>query len=518
MNTSIKRTKDARESIKVGIDKVVDTVKVTIGAKGRNVLISQGHIFSPTITNDGISIAKSIFLPDPFEQAGVLIVRDVATTTNEIAGDGTTTSMVLLQAIINEGLKHIGEGVNVIELKKGIQEATDKVIQALKDMSVPVKTLKEARQVAEISAESQELGHTIADIVYKIGKNGVVTLEESQTVGIESHIAEGMQLDKGYVSPYMSTNLEKLEAEYTDVPVLILDRKIETFADMVPLLDKIIASGKRSLVIFCEDMEGEALTSAILNKTKGVIGIVAVAVSKIDMEDIATLTGGTVVSDESGIKLGEAELSILGMAKKVQSSKNKTVIVAGQTKEVNEKVKQLIAQKELVSDKTRLEDRIARLTGGVAVIKVGAATESDRTYLKLKVEDAVNATKSAMEEGIVIGGGSALIKASRVLGNTVGDRIVKQAIQEPLKQICRNAGMEGDDIYEVLHILNESDAKVGYDVFTNTIQNDMFKAGIIDPVKVTRTALLNSSSAASTFLTTDAALANIEEKDEIKRN
>ncbi len=531
MSKIIKFNEEARKSLKKGIDVVADAVKITIGPRGRNVVFEKAY-GGPTITNDGVSIAKEIVLKDKFENMGAEIAKEVATKTNDIAGDGTTTSMVLLQAIVSEGTKHTSMGVNAMMLRTGIETASTEAIKALRSIAKPIKSKEEIRQVATISAESEEIGHIIADTIEKVGKDGVVTVEESQSIGIDSEVVEGMEFDKGYVSAYMVTNPERMEAEYSDVPILLTDRKISSIKDILPLLEKVAQTGKKELVIIAEDVDGEALTTFVLNKLRGGFNVLAVKApgygdkKKEMLADIAVTIGAKVVSEELGVKLESAEPSMLGRAQKVISTKDKTIIVGGKGKktDIETRLASLRAQKETTTskfDKEKLEDRIAKLAGGVAVIKVGAATETEMKYLKLKIEDAVNATKAAIEEGIVAGGGSALIRAAKKIRENaemataqeqkLGYEIILKALEAPLKQIAINAGKDDGSVI-VNKVMESIETSAGYNATTDSIEKNMLEKGIIDPVKVTRTALENAASAAAILLTTEVAIADEPEE------
>ncbi|MEX1026710.1 MAG: chaperonin GroEL [Candidatus Paceibacterota bacterium] len=520
----------ARKSLKRGVDRVADAVKVTIGPRGRNVVLDKGY-GSPTITNDGVSIAKEIELTDKFENMGASIVKEVANKTNDGAGDGTTTSVILTQSIVTEGLKHTTMGMNAMAVMHGIDQAAQETVAALKSIAKPIKTREEIKQVASISAESDEIGEIVADTLDKVGKDGVVTVEESQSFGVESEVVEGMQFDKGYVSPYMVTDNERMEAEYKDAPILITDKKVSSVKEILPFLEKLSQSGKKDLVLIADDIEGEALATFVVNKLRGsfnVLGIKAPGYGdkKKDMlQDIAIVTGGKVVSEETGMKLDTAELDVLGKAGKVVATKDETTIVGGKGKkaDIEARANQLKTQLENTDskfDKEKLEERIARFAGGVAVVRVGAATETEMKYKKLKIEDAVHAAKAAIEEGVVPGGGSALVKAGEKVraknksfenqATEVGYNIVLRALEAPLRQIIANAGREDASVVVAQVRSDEND---GYNAVTEEYVKDMIKAGIVDPVKVTRMAIENASSAASTLLTTEAAVAE-EPKDE----
>lgn len=530
MSKIIKFNEDARKALKRGIDTVADAVKITIGPRGRNVVLDRGF-GGPTITNDGVSIAKEIVLRDKFENMGSEIVKEVATKTNDIAGDGTTTSVVLTQAIVAEGLKHTSMGVNAMALRAGIEEATELAVKALKEISKPIKSNDEIRQVATISAESKDIGAIIADTIEKVGKDGVVTVEEAQTLGIASEVVEGMQFDRGYVSAYMITNTDRMEAEYRDVPILVTDKKISTIKDILPLLEKVAQSGKKELVIIADDVDGEALTTFVLNKLRGGFNVLAVKApgygdrKKELLADIAATIGAKVVSEELGVKLETAEFEVLGRAAKVIAKKDTTTIVDGKGKkaDIDDRVASLKKQRQASEskfDKEKIDERIAKLSGGVAVIRVGAATETEMKYLKLKIEDAVNATKAAIEEGIVAGGGSALIRAARKIHEKRADEkferlsaetklgydIIARSLETPLKQIAVNAGKDDGSVI-VNKIMESKEENAGYDAHKDIVIKDMIGAGIIDPVKVTRTALQNAASAAAILLTTEVAIA-----------
>lgn len=531
MSKVILYNEDARKALKRGVDTVANAVKVTIGPRGRNVVLDKGY-GSPTITNDGVSIARDITLKDKFENMGAEIVKEVAQKTNDVAGDGTTTSVILAQALIAEGMKHTTVGVNAMMVRSGIEKAIDAAVKALKTMAKPIKSDEEVRQVATISAESSEIGNIIADTIKKVGKDGVVTVEESPTFGIESEVVKGLQFDKGYISQYMVTNADRMEAEYRDVAVLVTDKKISIIKDILPLLEKLAQSGKKELVIIAEDVDGEALTTFVLNKLRGGFNILAVKSpgygdrKKEMLVDIATVLGATLVSDEMGVMLEQVELDVLGRADKVVSTKDVTTIVGGKGKKsaIDERIAQIKAQRGTVKNKfdtEKMDERIAKLSGGVAVIRVGAATETEMKYLKLKIEDAVNATKAAIEEGIVAGGGTALVRAAKYVRSSkternaeenIGFEIVLRALEAPLRQIVINTG-KNDGSSMVEKITEAKSDSAGYSAVDDTFESDMVKRGIIDPVKVTRSALENAASAASILLTTEVAIAE-EPKEE----
>jgi chaperonin GroEL len=561
MSKKILYNEDARKALKKGVDAVADAVKITIGPRGRNVVLEKSY-GSPTITNDGVSIAKEISLADKFENMGAEIAKEVATKTNEIAGDGTTTSVILTQAIVAGGMKHTTMGVNAMGVRIGIEEAAKHVVAALKQIAKPIKTDEEIAQVATIASESPEIGRIIADTIKKVGKDGVVTVEEAQTIGVDSEVVGGIEFDKGYISPYMVTNAERMEASYEDAPILITDKKISSIKEVLPLLEKLAQTGKKELVIIADDVDGEALTTFLVNKLRGGFNVLAVKApgygdSKKEMlADIAVTVGATIISDDVGmstggatsgtgsaksphgpIKFDKAELTVLGKARKVISTKDNTIIVGGKGKkaDVDARIAQLKAQhknaaaKKSVSkyDQEKLESRIAKLSGGVAVIRVGAATETEMKYLKLKIEDAVNATKAAIEEGIVAGGGVALIKAAEFVRGTsaknpamvesgkIGFDIVLTALEAPLKQIAINAGKDDGSVIveKVKNAKGNGSGNAGYDALKDEMIADMILAGIVDPVKVTRSGVENACSAAAILLTTEAAIADEPEKE-----
>ncbi len=528
MAKTILFNEDARKALKRGVDAVANVVKVTIGPRGRNVVLDKSY-GAPTITNDGVSIAKEISLKDKFENMGAEIIKEVANKTNDTAGDGTTTSVILTQAIINEGLKHTSMGVNAMSLRAGIEQAAAKAVAVLGSIAKPIKNKDEIRQVATISAESEEMGVIIADTIEKVGKDGVVTVEESQTFGVDSEVVEGLELDKGYVSPYMITNPERMEAEYKDVPILLTDKKISGIKEILPLLESLAQSGKKELVIIAEDVEGEALSTFILNKLRGGFSVLAVKApgygdrKKEMLEDIAVTVGAKVVSEDLGVKLESATAEMLGRAAKVVARKESTVIVGGKGNKsaVENRVKSLKKQKETTDskyDKEKIDERIGKLSGGVAIIKVGAATETEMKYLKLKIEDAVAATKAAIAEGIVAGGGSALVRVAKKMKTqkatdfatpetALGHDILLRAFEAPIRQIVLNTG-NADGSVAVEKIMNSDKENAGFNAATEEFSEDLIKDGIIDPVKVTRSALQNAVSAASIFLTTEAAVAD----------
>ncbi|MBY0539305.1 chaperonin GroEL [Patescibacteria group bacterium] len=522
---------DARSAIKAGIDIAAKAVKVTLGPRGRNVIIDKGY-GGPHMTNDGVTIAKEISLKDKFQNMGAEIVKEVANKTNDLAGDGTTTSVVIFQALVDEGMKHTAMGLNAMGIRKGMEDAAEATVKALKALAKPVAGAKDIKQVATISAESAEIGETIADVIAKVGQNGVVTVEESQAFGIDKEIVEGMEFDRGYVSPYMVTNTERMEAEYKDALVLVTDKKIASIQEILPALELVAKTGKKELVIIADDVEGDALPTFVLNKLRGAFSVLAVKAPgygdrKKDMlQDIAITIGATVISDDVGLKFDAVELSMFGRASKVIASKDSTVIVGGKGKksDIEARVSTLKKQREATDskfDKEKFDERIAKLSGGVAVIKVGAATETEMKYLKDKIEDAVNATKAAIAEGIVPGGGTALVKASQKVEaganwgkmtkeEEIGYRIVLSALVRPLKQIAINAGKDSGDV--VVEAVKNAKGMAGYDAVNDEIVADMLEAGIIDPVKVTRGGVQHAVSAAAILLTTEAAIADEPEE------
>ncbi len=534
MSKKILYNEHARKALKRGVDTVADAVKITIGPRGRNVVLDKGY-GAPTITNDGVSIAKEISLKDPFENMGVEIIKEVATKTNDNAGDGTTTATILTQAIITEGMKHTTMGVNAMGIKAGIESAAKYAVHELKKLAKPIKTDEEIHQVATISAESAELGKIIADTIKKVGKDGVVTVEESQSTTLEDpEIVEGIQFDKGYISAYMVTNAERMEAEFKDPAILLTDKKVSSIKEILPLLEQLAQTGKKELVIIAEDVDGEALATFVLNKLRGAFHVLAIKApgygdaKKAMLEDIAVTIGATVITEDVGITFEKATLAMLGKARKVIATKDKTVIVGGKGKksDIEARVAQLKAQRDDASSKydiEKLEQRIAKLSGGVAVIRVGAATETEMKYLKLKIEDAVNATKAAIEEGIVAGGGVALVKVAGKIAEwlanpknvvtpeiRLGNEIVIRALEAPLKQIVVNTGKEDGSV--IVDKVKQGKGNLGYDALTDQMISDMIAAGIVDPVKVTRLGVENACSAAAILLTTEVAVAEDPEE------
>ncbi len=522
---------ELKKKLLKGVDTVADAVKVTLGPRGRNVILDKGY-GGPTITNDGVSIAKEISLKDKFENMGAEIVKEVANKTNDLAGDGTTTATVLTQALVREGLRQTTLGLNSMAVRHGMEMAAKDVVAALKEQAIKISTTEEIKQVATISAENEEIGLKIAETIEKVGKDGVVTVEESQSFGIETELTEGMEFDKGYVSPYMVTNPERMEAEYKDAHILITDKKISTVQQILPLLEKVAQSGKKELVIIADDVDGEALTTLVVNKLKGGFSVLAVKApgygdrKKEVLGDIAITTGGQLITEELGLKLEDAQLAHLGRADRVVATKDSTVIVGGkgEKKDIENRVGALRTQeKETTSkyDKEKLQERIAKLSGGVGVIRVGAATETEMKYLKLKIEDAVNATKAAIEEGIVSGGGTSLAKAAATVEKgmpknlsqeeAVGYSIVLKALEMPLRQIVDNTGKHDGAV--IVEKVKTAGGNAGYDAAKGEMVADMIKAGIIDPVKVERASVEHSVSAAAILLTSEAAVADAPEPE-----
>lgn len=527
MSKQIEFSERARQQIKQGVDKITNVIKVTLGPKGRNVILDKGY-GSPVITNDGVTIAKEIELKDKIENLGVEIVKEVANKTNDIAGDGTTTAALLTQAIVQEGMKNVTAGANPLALREGIQKATEKVVDGLRKISKKISSKEEKANVATISAQDPTVGKLIAELMDEVGAEGVITVEEAKTFGVSKELKEGMQFDEGYVSPYMVTNTDKMNAELTNPFILITDNKISSINEILPILEKVTSAGRKEIVIIAEDVEGEALATLIVNKLRGTFTALAVKAPgfgdrrKEMLQDIAILTGGQVISQELGLKLENAELNMLGEADRVIATKDNTTIVGGKGKksEVQKRIGQLKVQIEKTEsdfDREKLEERLGKLSGGVAVIKVGAATEVEQKEKQHRIEDAVAATKAAVAEGVVPGGGVALIRAARGLDELklrgdekVGLQIVKRAVEEPLKQIALNAGKEGSVVVERVKKL---EGAKGYDAAKDTYK-DLFEAGIVDPTRVTRSALQNAASAAAMLLTTEAVVTDLpKEKD-----
>ena len=525
MAKQIKYGVEARKALEAGVNQLADTVRVTLGPKGRNVVLDKSF-GAPLITNDGVTIAKEIELADPFENMGAQLIKEVASKTNDVAGDGTTTATVLAQAMVNEGMKNLAAGANPIILRKGMKKATDAAVEAIKKMSQPVGGKSQIARVAAISASDDEVGTMVADAMEKVSKDGVITIEESKTMKTELDLVEGMQFDRGYLSAYMCTDMDKMEANLDDPYILITDKKISNIQEILPILEQIVKMGARLLII-AEDVEGEALTTLIVNKLRGTFNVVAVKAPgygdrrKEMLQDIAILTGGTVISEEVGLELKDATMEQLGRAKSVKVQKENTVIVDGNgSKEMIAarvaQIRKQIGETTSDFDREKLQERLAKLAGGVAVIRVGAATETEMKEAKLRMEDALNATRAAVEEGIIAGGGSAYAHATvdvqKVVDTLEGDektgaKIILKALEAPLFHIVANAGLEGAVI---VNKVKESPVGEGFDAYNETFVN-MIEAGILDPVKVTRSALQNANSVASTLLTTESVVATIKE-------
>lgn len=524
MAKQIKYGEDARKLLESGLNQLADTVKITLGPKGRNVVLDK-KFGAPLITNDGVTIAKEIELEDPFENMGAQLVKEVATKTNDVAGDGTTTATLLAQVIVHEGLRNVAAGANPMVVRKGIEAAVNEAVDGLRELSVPVGSKQAIEQVAAISASNEEVGKMIADAMEKVGKDGVITIEESKTMKTELNIVEGMQFDRGYCSAYMATDTDKMEAVLEDPYILITEKKISNIQEILPLLEQIAQRGKKLLII-AEDVEGEALATLVINKLRGVFTCVAVKAPgfgdrrKAMLQDIAILTGGQVISDELGMDLKEATLDLLGTAKQVKVDKENTVIAGGtgDPAEISARIKSIRAQMEETTsdyDREKLQERLAKLAGGVAVISVGAATEVEMKELKMRMEDALAATRAAVEEGIVPGGGVALLsvidRVKKFADSCTGDKktgveIIVRALEEPLRQIAKNAGVEGSVVVE--NIKREKKPGYGYDAATDTY-GDMIEKGIVDPTKVSRSALQNAASVAAMVLTTESIVADI---------
>ena len=511
MAKDIKMGADARVALANGVNKLADTVKITLGPKGRNVVLDKSY-GAPTITNDGVTIAKEIELKDEYENMGAQLIREAASKTNDVAGDGTTTATVLAQAMINEGMKNLAAGANPIVLRKGMKKATDAAVESIKKMSSAVKGREDIEKVASISSGDENVGKMIADAMEKVSKDGVITIEESKTMQTELDLVEGMQFDRGYISAYMCTDTEKMVANLEDPYILITDKKISNIQEILPLLEQIVKMGAKLLII-AEDVEGEALTTLIVNKLRGTFDVVAVKAPgygdrrKAMLEDIAILTGGQVISSDLGLELKDATIAQLGRAKSVKVDKDNTTIVdgLGDKNALHDRVEQIkkqIADTKSDFDREKLQERLAKLSGGVGVIRVGAATETEMKEAKYRMEDALNATKAAVEEGVIFGGGSAYIHAQKDV-----EKVVLKALEAPLFNIAENAGLDGSVI---VNKVKESEVGVGFDAYTEEYVN-MMEDGVLDPVKVTRSALQNATSVASTFLTTEAAVADIKE-------
>ena len=526
MAKQIKYGVEARKALEAGVNQLADTVRVTLGPKGRNVVLDKSF-GAPLITNDGVTIAKEIELEDPFENMGAQLVKEVATKTNDVAGDGTTTATVLAQAMINEGMKNLAAGANPIVLRKGMKKATEAAVEAIAKMSQPISGRDSIARVASISAADDEVGEMVADAMEKVSKDGVITIEESKTMKTELDLVEGMQFDRGYVSAYMCTDMDKMEANLDDPYILITDKKISNIQEILPVLEQIVQSGSKLLIV-AEDIEGEALTTLIVNKLRGTFTVVGVKAPgygdrrKEMLKDLAILTGGTVISEELGLELKDTTMEQLGRAKSVKVQKENTIIVdgCGNKEEIAARVAQIRAQiAETTSefDKEKLQERLAKLAGGVAVIRVGAATETEMKEAKLRMEDALSAARAAVEEGIIAGGGSAYVHVPQEIKSVVdalegdektGGKIILKALEAPLFHISANAGLEGSVI---INKVKESPVGFGFDAYKEEYV-DMIKAGILDPAKVTRSALQNATSVASTLLTTESVVANIKEE------
>ena len=518
---------EARRKLVQGVNTLANVVRVTLGPKGRNVVLDKGF-GAPTITKDGVSVAKEVEVEDKFENAGVELVKEVASKTNDDVGDGTTTATVLAQAIVTEGFKNVTAGANAVALKRGIDKCVDAIVKELKEKIAKPVEQNEIANVAAISANDKEIGQKIADAMKAVGKDGVITVEESQSFGMEIEVVQGMRFDKGYVSPYMVTNAERMEAEYNDPFVLITDKKISSIHDVLPILEKLAQSGKKDIVIIAEDVDGEALTTFVLNKLRGTFNVLAVKAPgfgdrrKEMLQDIAVLTGGKVITEDLGLKLDKVEIEDLGRAHKVIATKENTTIVEGKgdkdaIADRIGQIKRAMEQTESDYDKEKLQERLAKLAGGVAIIRVGAATETEMKEVKHRIEDAVGATKAAVEEGVVPGGGVALIRAAKVLEmikldseEAIAISILRRALEEPLRQIANNAGVDGAVVTEEV---KKGTGNLGYNAATGKYE-DMVKAGIIDPAKVTRSALQNAASIAGMFLTTEAIITDLPKKDE----
>ena len=519
-------SEEARRSLKNGIDTLADAVKITLGPKGRNVILDK-KFGPPQVCSDGVTIAKEIELPDPFENMGAQLLKETASKTNDAAGDGTTTSVVLAQAMIGDGFRNVAAGANPMALKRGIDKAVASVVEELKKMSTSVETREQIAQVAALSAHEDEVGQTIADAMEKVGKDGVITVEESKSLSDETEYVEGMQVDRGYISPYFITNADRMETVIEDPTIIITDKKISAVSDMLPLLEKLLQVGKKNVVVIAEDVEGEALATLVVNKLRGTLNVLAVKAPgfgdrrKAMLEDIAILTGAIVISEETGRKLDSANINDMGQARRITSNKDETTVVEGKGSEeaIKGRINQIKNQIEDTTsefDREKLQERMAKLSGGVAVIKVGAATEVELKERKARVEDALSATRAAVEEGIVPGGGVALVRAQRALDNLklegdeeVGLGIVRKGLEVPLRLIVQNAGQEGA---VVLDQVRQHDDDYGYDAEITEYAH-MLKQGIVDPVKVTRSALQNAASVAAMVLTTESMITEIPDKE-----
>jgi chaperonin GroEL len=522
---------DARKALKRGVDTLAEAVKTTLGPKGRNVALDKKY-GAPNVTHDGVTVAKDIELSDPFENMGAQLLKEAASKTNDVAGDGTTTATVLAQAIVNEGMRNVAAGANAMLLKRGLDKAVEAVVNEIKAMATPVNGKEDIAHVATISAADREIGELIAEVMDKVGKDGVITVEESRGLRFETEFVEGMEFDRGYISPYFITNSDRMVAELEEPYILITDKKISAIADILPLLEKMLQTGRKELVVLAEEVEGEALATLVVNKLRGTINVLAVKAPgfgdrrKEMLRDIAVLTGGQVISEETGRKLDSATLQDLGRARRVVSNKDDTTIVEGHGKqdEIQARIKQIKSQIDETTsdyDREKLQERLAKMSGGVAVIKVGAGTETELKEKKHRVEDALSATRAAVEEGIVPGGGVALINAAKVLDNLqlegderTGITILRRALEEPMRHIGFNAGLDGSVLVEAIRrkAAEANNKNLGYDVITAEYV-DMVKSGIIDPAKVTRSALENASSIAGMILTTEALITEVPEKD-----
>ncbi len=526
MAKQIEYQEEARKKLKAGVDKLADAVKVTLGPKGRNVVLDKGF-GAPTITNDGVTIAKEVELEDKIENLGAEIVKEVAEKTNEIAGDGTTTAAVLAQRIISEGLKNVAAGANPLAIKRGIEKGVNQIVEELKEIKKEITTKEEKAQVATISAENKEIGNLIAEAMDEVGKDGVITVEESKGFGLQKEIVKGLQFDRGYISPYMITDSERMEAVYEDPYILITDKKISALNDILPILEKIAKSGKKELVIIADDIEGEALATLVVNKLRGTFNTLAIKApgfgdrKKEMLDDIAVVTGAEVISEEKGLKLDSAELDMLGSARRVVSTKENSTIIEGkgEKEKIDGRIGQIKKELEISDsdfDKEKIQERLAKLAGGVAVIKVGAATEIEQKAKQHKTEDALSATKAAVEEGIVPGGGVALLRAGLFLDKIeaeeeekIGINILKRALEGPIRQIAQNAGVDGAVVVQKV----KEENREGYGFNAQTMEyEDLMESGIVDPTKVVRSALQNASSAAGMFLTIECVVA--EKKEE----
>ncbi|GAC1561787.1 MAG: chaperonin GroEL [Ktedonobacteraceae bacterium] len=522
---------EARRALKRGIDILAGAVKTTLGPKGRNVALDK-KFGAPSVTHDGVTVAKEIQLEDPFENMGAQLLKEAATKTNDVAGDGTTTATVLAQAIVNEGLKNLAAGANPMQLKYGIDRGTEAVVAYIRKASIPVEGQKEIAQIATVSAADEQIGHLIAEVMDRVGKDGVITVEESRGINFETEYVEGMQIDKGYISPYFATNTEKMEASIENPYILITDKKISAVQDILPVVEKMVQQGKREIVIIAEDVDGEALATLVVNKLRGILNVLAVKAPgfgdrrKEMLRDIAVLTGGTVISEEMGRRLDSATLEDLGSARLVIARKDDTTVVEGHgaSADIQGRIRQIKAQIEETTsdyDREKLQERLAKLSGGVALIKVGAGTEVELKYRKTRVEDALSATRAGVEEGIVPGGGVALVNAIEALDglNLTGDAatgafILRRALEEPLRQLAVNGGRDGSVVVEGVRRAqkeNGNNKNIGYNVLTDTYV-DMVEVGIVDPAKVTRSALQNATSIAAMILTTEALITDLPEK------